>query len=203
MSVAQLFFSFDGRINRTLYWSAFLVLTVLTGVMMVLVGLATVVIGPSGGARAVWIATCASGLLMSYPGFAITVKRLHDRNRSGWWLFALTAFQIVALLLPLFAIAAMTVSALASSALLLLSFAASIGTIWMTVEVWFFAGASGDNSYGGPARFSDVFSKKGIPAQHEAQGPSPSKVSVAGATSKASSSANARGFGRRPKLSQV
>ena len=80
-----LLLSIDGRIPRSTYllkfllpaWGIGIVLSVLDNAL----GLASSEYGgPLGG---IW------GLLMIWPSIAAGVKRLHDRNQSGWWLLIL------------------------------------------------------------------------------------------------------------------
>ena len=70
---------FEGRANRTQYWYfvltqflAFFILELLCVIPFVniIAGLALLVL---------WL-----GLIV--PGIAVAVRRLHDTNRSGWWL---------------------------------------------------------------------------------------------------------------------
>ena len=77
MSLKQLCFSFKGRINRSLYWAY----TVVTWAMILLVAAAINALEGSDFAQAI------VGLLffvkLLIMDLAITVKRLHDTNRSG------------------------------------------------------------------------------------------------------------------------
>lgn len=76
--------TFSGRARRAEYWWYILLYTLIyTGATLIdiaLLGLERVLefgIGPMTG-----IVTLA--LLL--PGIALTVRRLHDRDKSGWWL---------------------------------------------------------------------------------------------------------------------
>ncbi len=65
-----LFLSFEGRINRQPFWIAVIALLIANGIVLAVFQ--------------AWL----SGLLqlaLAYPGFAVSVKRCHDRNKSGWW----------------------------------------------------------------------------------------------------------------------
>ena len=73
MSFGQLFFSFNGRINRQIFWFY----VVAQGVAYLLGSWFVV-----DGSIADW--TIYLGL--SYISFAIGCKRLHDFDKSGWWL---------------------------------------------------------------------------------------------------------------------
>lgn len=73
IEATKLFFTryadFKGRSRRSEYWWAslatFIVSTVLTAIVPDLVG--------------IW------NLVILVPGFAISVRRLHDIGKSGWW----------------------------------------------------------------------------------------------------------------------
>jgi uncharacterized membrane protein YhaH (DUF805 family) len=85
MSMTQLLFSFQGRLNRKPYW--------LTNIAVgfgaiVLVALALVMLGEHKFAEA--FATMALVAILYIPllwvSLALGAKRLHDRNKSAWWL---------------------------------------------------------------------------------------------------------------------
>ncbi|RAP74928.1 DUF805 domain-containing protein [Paenibacillus montanisoli] len=66
---------FEGRARRKEYWM-FVLFNVI--ISLVLSGLARM-LGMS------WISSIYS-LAVLLPGLAVAVRRLHDTNRSGWWL---------------------------------------------------------------------------------------------------------------------
>jgi uncharacterized membrane protein YhaH (DUF805 family) len=77
----NLFFSFAGRINRATYWTrAFPVLLILGLIVSATLAVELRVFGAQGVASLI-LTVC--GL---WPVFAVTVKRLHDRGRSAWFL---------------------------------------------------------------------------------------------------------------------
>ena len=65
-----LFLSYEGRINRQPFWLAVIVLMVANGI--------AVAVFQS------WV-TGLIQLALFYPAFAVSVKRCHDRGKSGWW----------------------------------------------------------------------------------------------------------------------
>jgi len=72
------FFDFETRSQRSAYWYWTL--------FVLLVGLVTgfidiVIFGPG-----VSIFNILSSLVLLIPGLAVSVRRLHDIDRSGWWL---------------------------------------------------------------------------------------------------------------------
>jgi len=76
MTLSQILFSFEGRINRAKYWgySVLLILVVCIGL-----GLDMVTTGELG---VFYIITAVATI---WPSIAIAVKRCHDRDRSGWF----------------------------------------------------------------------------------------------------------------------
>src|SRR4029078_9564733 len=79
MDWGQLFFRFNGRINRAKFWIAVLIYTAINVVMAIL--------GYISDDSAVFQAV--NGMLrivIFISSLAVGVKRLHDRNKSGWYL---------------------------------------------------------------------------------------------------------------------
>jgi uncharacterized membrane protein YhaH (DUF805 family) len=87
---------FNGRSRRMEYWmfSLFTTLVVLaTGVLMVLGGfdletLAGTSAAPPEPGPLFYVGAVALGLFVLgslVPGIAVTVRRFHDRDMSGWW----------------------------------------------------------------------------------------------------------------------
>jgi uncharacterized membrane protein YhaH (DUF805 family) len=73
------FFSFRGRINRAKYWLALLIFTIV-GAVQGLGGLAF------GDAVILQIFNYLIDIAVLVASIAVAVKRLHDRDRSAWWL---------------------------------------------------------------------------------------------------------------------
>lgn len=79
-----LFATFDARIGRQTFWIGHVVLWV---VSLVVHGLIAVLFGYESSAGA-GLSTVVA-LVLLYPSIAVGVKRLHDRDKSGWWLLLL------------------------------------------------------------------------------------------------------------------
>lgn len=125
----SLLFGFDGRINRAKYWLAAVIylvaILIAAGLMFALHGMIGMVL-----MGIVYIVALVSGI-------AVGIKRLHDCDKSGWWL-------LVFYLLPgLLSAAAMSMDD--SVVLNLLSFAVSI---WGIVQLGFLRGTIGPNRFG-------------------------------------------------------
>ncbi len=78
----HLLFAFDGRINRGKFWAGILASWVIALVVGGIIGGILYQIA-SGLGWLVWVAVYA-GLI--WVGLAISVKRWHDRDKSGWWI---------------------------------------------------------------------------------------------------------------------
>ena len=89
----ELLFSFRGRINRAKYWLTFLIYFIALFALYVLFGLffsfPTDLLGTI-------LIFAIPFIPIIFSCIAVAIKRLHDRNKSGWWL-------LVFYLLPVFA----------------------------------------------------------------------------------------------------
>ena len=77
----ELLFSFEGRIPRRSYWGVTLVMIL---VSLVLVGLMFAMIDSSASGIILALILIVA-IPLTWISIAITVKRFHDRNKSGWW----------------------------------------------------------------------------------------------------------------------
>ncbi len=82
-SLADLFFSFEGRINRAKFWLYYVL--VLNTVYLAFYGFG----GLLGGEQGFVMGSVVGTLAILWPALALSVKRCHDRNRS--WLFILVS----------------------------------------------------------------------------------------------------------------
>ena len=78
MDPKQFYFSFRGRVNRSAYWlkwtlPAFVGL-ILGGILFTVDAFVANVLG------LIWY------VLWTWTGWAVVVKRYHDRNKSAWWI---------------------------------------------------------------------------------------------------------------------
>jgi len=160
-------FGFGGRINRAKMW---LYLLVVLGAEIVFFAIMWALAGMSGmmplqengslvGVFSNGITGIIAGILMFaflvgliWSGLAVAVKRLHDRNKSGWWLIffyvgPLVLDAVVAIALPQGekASAAPTLPALIA---MLLALTALGIMIWAFVEIYCLRGTVGGNRFG-------------------------------------------------------
>lgn len=79
---SEVLFSFKGRIGRKTYWLNYLGMMLVFFVMYV--ALLTAISGQTDSAIFA-IATLLLYIPLIWIGLALSVKRWHDRNKSGWW----------------------------------------------------------------------------------------------------------------------
>jgi len=77
MDYKKLLFSFEGRINRQPYWMCFLGIFVTNIIVAVISGIM--------GDTLALIILIPYGIALLWVSLAISVKRWHDRDKSGWW----------------------------------------------------------------------------------------------------------------------
>ena len=76
LDVLKKYAVFNGRARRKEYWMFFLFNIIIAVVLGFVEGL----VGGPGVVGALY------GLAVLIPGIAVGVRRLHDTNRTGWWL---------------------------------------------------------------------------------------------------------------------
>jgi len=133
MNPIDLLFGFKGRINRAKYWLVVLTWCIVwaaVAVTMIMSGAST--------------ATAAVALIVLIPtvvsGLAIGLKRLHDRNKSGW---SLVLFYLVPLVVVTWA--NLIDAGMFQSVLSLVGF---LFLIWAFIELGCRRGSIGGSSYG-------------------------------------------------------
>jgi uncharacterized membrane protein YhaH (DUF805 family) len=130
ISIGMLVFSFRGRINRMPYWLVSLGMLIVMAAVFALVGISSVLQSPM------------LLLLLLIPsiwiGVALAVKRLHDRNKSAWWL---VIFYLLPGILE-------GMGGFAGDAAIVLLIASLALSIWALVELGFLRGTAGPNDYG-------------------------------------------------------
>lgn len=100
-SVFSKYATFSGRARRSeyWYWVLFVILLSLLATVLDSVLKLRVVEGSTFG----WISLIVS-LALLIPGIAVTVRRLHDTDRSGWWYLLTFLCGIGAIIVLIFCI---------------------------------------------------------------------------------------------------
>jgi uncharacterized membrane protein YhaH (DUF805 family) len=133
-------FSASGRINRATYWRSLVVFGVAGLFAAVLLLTAASLAAP------LFIVTVVVVFLPWLMwGFAIHTERLHDRNRSAWWL---VAFYLAPGMLGHFAKTPWLAGATGTAPQGILALASFALSIWGFVEIGCLPGTAGPNRYG-------------------------------------------------------
>lgn len=137
MDLGSLLFSFQGRINRAKYWLAVLIFFVV-GIILAIIGF---IIGHGGVYQ---LLSFVVDVAIFIAGLAVSAKRLHDHDKSAWWLLlfnvapALLAATGIALAIGSSSWAPATIFGLAALAIV----------VWAFVLLGCLRGTVGPNSYG-------------------------------------------------------
>ena len=133
MNYSTMLFSFKGRLNRAPYWLALLA-TGMVGMGIVL----PIAVFIGNGTRAMLALVVLIVAALIWISLAVAIKRLHDRDKSGWWLllfyFAPSILQAV--------------GHINDAATIILGVIAIGISIWAFVEIGCLRGTAGANSYG-------------------------------------------------------
>ncbi|KAA0139750.1 DUF805 domain-containing protein [Gimesia chilikensis] len=99
LTVLKKYAEFSGRARRKEYWM-FVLMNFLVSILISIVG---AVIGDTDGLIAVSLSGVYA-LFIFIPSLAVTVRRLHDTNKSGWWILITFVPLIGGLVLLIFMI---------------------------------------------------------------------------------------------------
>jgi uncharacterized membrane protein YhaH (DUF805 family) len=95
----QKYATFSGRSQRSEYWYYFLFYMIIVIVCAIVDGM----LGAGKNNNVGWISTLAVfGMLV--PSIAVTVRRLHDIGKSGWWFLVAFVPLVGGIILLLFAV---------------------------------------------------------------------------------------------------
>ncbi len=138
MNWGQLFFKFDGRLNRAPFWIAALIFAVIN-IVLAVVGYLT---DQSGVFQAL---NGMLSIVILISSIAVGAKRLHDRNKSAWYLllfyFVPGVLAAAGVLIGEF----VEDSSIIATVLTLLAVALMV---WAFVELGCLRGTVGANPYG-------------------------------------------------------
>jgi uncharacterized membrane protein YhaH (DUF805 family) len=136
MNLGSLLFSFEGRINRAKFW---LTAPIYLAAWIVVIAFASVAASNTGTPAVGFLIWLACFVPMVISTIAVGVKRLHDRDKSGWWLLV---FYVLPGVLD-------GIGWVIGGASSLVGGAASIAiSIWAFVELGCLRGTDGYNQHG-------------------------------------------------------
>jgi len=166
MNWGSYLFSFQGRINRAKLW---LFILILIGIEIVYFTLFSILFGGSllamikggpaglaaGGASLglAGILTFVLILVVIFSSIALTVKRLHDRAKSAWWL---VVFWLIPFVINCAVFANMigqmhddsAAMPMTNPVIMAMRLISLVLTLWAFVELYCLRGTMGDNQYG-------------------------------------------------------
>ena len=158
MTLTQLLFSFKGRINRKPWWLASLgagfAASLLTAILEAvarsagetIVNPVTHQFEPTG---IFGLAISLIALVNAWIAFALSVKRLHDRDRTGWWLIAPYIGLAIAISLAFAALSFPEGHREPWNTLGVFAFFGLAGLLlWLFYEIGFLRGTEGSNRFG-------------------------------------------------------
>ncbi len=135
MDFKYLFTSFNGRINRAPYWVGILLLMAASLVVIF------AFLAPAGVGALLFLFVLI--LVISAASVPLTVKRLHDRDKSGHYAWLIYGSSLVGSLVdPWTRVGEMNVPRMIISLITV-----AIG-LWFFIELGFFRGTAGPNAYG-------------------------------------------------------
>ena len=150
MNFVNLFISPSGRINRAKFWIVDLVFTVVV-LLLAVIGVTMAVSSSMDSMFRAASRRCS--LPIMYVGVIDGIKRLHDRNKSGWWvLLFYGAPTCVCRLLP----ALLGERRRTSLAVLLFQLVNLVISVWALIELGCLRGTIGQNKYGPDPLAPDV-----------------------------------------------
>jgi len=151
-----LLFSFKGRIQRLYWWVATIAAGAVAGIATTLLeyfarSSGAFIPDPSSGEIAptgiFGAAITAIGLANLWINLALSVKRLHDRDRTGAWVFLQILLVFLAVIMIVVAIAAPNDGPWVMLAGLTGAVAFAF-SVWLFVELGFLRGTRGPNRFG-------------------------------------------------------
>ena len=134
-------FGTDGRLGRMGYWLAVLIYLAIS--MLSLVVALQTLISLSGDLMSVLLYV-GSGLfviLVLFSAIAVGIKRLHDRDKSGWWTIPFIA-------LPLLLNSASRAGLVTADSATTLQWVSLAFAVWGIVELGILRGTVGPNRFG-------------------------------------------------------
>lgn len=144
MRLLKLLFAFQGRIGRLKYWLGYCSWVVIGALVYFMLKVVVAATKIDENAVLFW----GLGLFLLWPflvsATAINLRRLHDREKSGWWLLA---FYLIPT--ALMVIAQITVGSKPDSSMTKVGQYGSLAIyFWMIIELGFLPGTRGRNEYG-------------------------------------------------------
>jgi uncharacterized membrane protein YhaH (DUF805 family) len=130
------YFSFQGRLNRKPYWLMSLVLIGVAFAAFIVIAMLAALL------KLAWILAAPLLIALVWGSMSIAARRLHDRNKSAWWLLLYQGLPMVLSFLQ----GLMKLGGAGPASLL-----GAIGfclSMWVLVDLGILRGTSGANRFG-------------------------------------------------------
>jgi uncharacterized membrane protein YhaH (DUF805 family) len=160
MSVHQLFFGFEGRFGRAMFWGP--------GIAASVVLLAAAAVSQSAWTRwheahelislhligiwTAWMLASFVACVAAASSCAVAARRLHDRDKSSAWLLLFYGVPALVWLAPC--------NLLADTSAFLVGSADVAILVWQLVELGFMRGTIGTNNYGSDPLLADLHERR-------------------------------------------
>lgn len=135
MTVWQKLFSLQGRLRRRDYW----LMSLLVGAVVIALAI-PLILGLGIGAADPRLALVS--LILVWPSVALLVKRIHDRNKSGWLAMIYWAPSLASSVFDAFPAIGLKPVAM------VLNLVTIVIGLWFLIEFGFMDGTQGPNRYG-------------------------------------------------------
>jgi uncharacterized membrane protein YhaH (DUF805 family) len=161
MSLWQLLFSFEGRIARTKFLISIILVNILLAALeLTLHKIFSVEIDDS----LFWLTiSMINAGFITFIWATLGVKRLHDRNKSGWWILAI---QVVPSLVLYPAIEVAQMGGQLATIGTIVAIISIVVLLWSWIELVHLRGTPGDNRFGpdphAPAASTPVSAQPGL-----------------------------------------
>ena len=157
---------FSGRSRRMEFWMwqllqfiVYFVVVVLAmvfgGGMMMMAGDPSALAAAGGAMLIIMLLYMVYALAVFIPSLAVAVRRLHDTNRTGWWILAPVAPYLVAILAGMMAVSSPDMAG-AAGILALVCMVAALALAITLLVFYFLEGTRGPNKYGPDPKGQDA-----------------------------------------------
>jgi uncharacterized membrane protein YhaH (DUF805 family) len=147
-SFGQFYFSPSGRISRSQYWLKFVVPYAVIAILFQIVIWGSAAAGGAVAAGIVYVLYVIFVLVALWPSIAILVKRIHDRNKTGWLILApYVPLILMGIFAGIGAAAGGGAGAIGAIVVIFGIITAAIG-LWFFIEFGCMRGTIGPNRYG-------------------------------------------------------
>jgi uncharacterized membrane protein YhaH (DUF805 family) len=140
MDLIHLLFGFQGRISRASIWFAVLIWAIFLLAVIVITGMMWSI-------DVVVYSASIAILLIMFSAVPVGIRRLHDRDKTGWWLLLFYGAPALSLLVSLVA-GAPDEADNTPVVILVLEYLSFAVLLWALVELGFLRGTIGGNVYG-------------------------------------------------------